>query len=111
MRLPVIKIMKDMEEANQINMKVMVGYFVKAKVRDTEENTKEGRIRSTRKEVVVCVHYVVGKKRFLVNLKDGQRREIIYCLILYLCSTEEVGKEVSETIYDLPRTRRRIVDY
>ena len=38
---------------------------------------------------------------FLVQLKGGQRREIIYCSLLYVCFKEDVGQVVDETISDI----------
>ena len=35
-----------------------------------EDKTREGRIRKTRKDVVVCVQDVVGKKNFVVKSED-----------------------------------------
>ena len=63
-----------------------MGYVVKEKVGDIEENTREVRNRATRKEMVVCFQDVVGKKIFLVQSEYGQTQEIRSCLILYLCS-------------------------
>ena len=57
--------MKGMKEANWSNTKIGVGSVVTERVREMEENTKEGRLRSTRKEVVGYVHDVVGKKKLL----------------------------------------------
>ena len=44
-----------MKEKKRIRKKIGVGSALKSKVGDIEENTREGRIRSMRKEVVVCV--------------------------------------------------------
>ena len=43
-------------------------------VGELEKITREGRIRRTRKEVVGCVHSVVGKKKFLVLFEDSQKK-------------------------------------
>ena len=59
---------------------------VTAKFRDMEEKIRKGRIRRRRKEVVGCAQNVVGKKKFLVQFEGGQRRDMIYTLILYICS-------------------------
>ena len=67
-----------------------------------EENTRDGRIRMMRKYVVRCVQAVTGEKIFLVQFQDVQDSKMSYCLILYVCSKEEVGQEVDETISDLP---------
>ena len=42
--------------------KIGMGSVVKAKVGEMEENKREVRIRIIRKEMVVCVQAVVGKK-------------------------------------------------
>ena len=60
----------------QNKTKIGVGSVVKAKVRDLEKIAREGRSRRTRKEVVGYVQAVAGKKKFLVQLKDGQKKEI-----------------------------------
>ena len=49
------------------------------KVGDMEERIKEGRIRRTRKEMVGCVQDLVGGNNFLVQFKDGKRREMSSC--------------------------------
>ena len=48
-----------------------MGSVVNAKVGDLEDITREGRGIRTRKEVVGCVHVVVGKNKFLVQFEDG----------------------------------------
>ena len=62
-----------------------VGFVVKEKVGDMEENTREERIRRMRKYVVGCVKDVVGKKNVLVKFEDGQNKERISCSIVYVC--------------------------
>ena len=49
----------------------MVGTFVKAKVCDLEEDTREGFLRRLRKDMTGVVKEVVGKRRYLVSLHDG----------------------------------------
>ena len=66
-----------MKEKKRIKPEIGVEYLVKAKVGNTEENTREVRIRRTRKEAVSCVHDETGKKKFLVKFEDGQKREMI----------------------------------
>ena len=51
--------------------KIWVGSVVMAKVGELEKITREGRIRRMRKEVVRCVHRVVGKNKFIVIFEDG----------------------------------------
>ena len=55
----------------QTKTKIGVGSVVKADVGELEKITREGRRRRTRKEAVVCVHSVVGKKNFLVLFEYG----------------------------------------
>ena len=44
---------------------------MKARVREMEENTRTGRSRRMRKNLAGCVQAVVGKKKLLVQFKDG----------------------------------------
>ena len=69
---------------NETETKIGVGSVVNAKVGELEKITREGIIRRTRKEVVVCVHSVVGKNNFLVLFEDGQKKEIGSCSLVYL---------------------------
>ena len=80
-----------------------MGAVVKAKVGEMEENTREGRSRRTRKEVVGCVQDVVGKKNFLGQFKDRQKKEISSVSLTYVCSKEEICLEIDEPISDLPQ--------
>ena len=57
-----------MKEKNQNKTKIGMGSVVKETVGFTEENTNEKIIRRIRKDVVGCVHDVVAKKRFLLQL-------------------------------------------
>ena len=56
-----------MKKKNQIKTKNGVGSVVNEKFVDMEENTREGRSRSTSKEVAGCFHDVVSKNIFLVQ--------------------------------------------
>ena len=51
----------------QTKTKIGVGNLLKAKVGDLEKITREGRISSKRKDVVVCVHSLVGGNNLLVQ--------------------------------------------
>ena len=53
-----------------------MGYVVKAKAGELEKITRDGRITRMKKEMEVCVQDVLGKNNFLVQFKDGQRKEI-----------------------------------
>ena len=71
-----------MMENKRIKTKIEVGYVVKAKVVDMEDKTREGRTRSMRKEVLGCVQAVVGKKKFLVTFKNGNKKGMSSCLLV-----------------------------
>ena len=58
----------------QTKTKIGVGSVVKSKVGELENITREGRSSRTRKEVVVCVHSVVGKKKSLSKFEEGQKK-------------------------------------
>ena len=58
-----------------------MGSVVKAKVRELENITREGRSRSMRKEVVGCVQAMVGKNLFLVQFEDGKNKYMSSCLL------------------------------
>ena len=79
--------------------KIAVGSVVKAKVGELEKITREGISRRTTKEVVGCVQSVVGKNNFLVLFKDGQKKEIDFCLLVYLSEKEEVEMEESIILF------------
>ena len=49
-----------------------------------------------------CVQAVVGKKRFLVQLENGQKNEMSSCLLVYVCPKEEVCLEMDEPKSKLP---------
>ena len=68
-----------------------------------EEEKRKGIISRMRKDVVGCVQAVVGKETILVQFKDIQRREMSASSLQYLFSKEEVGLEVDDNIYDLPK--------
>ena len=50
--------------------------------------------------MVICVHNVVGKKKFLVLFEDGQNKEMGSSSLMYLSEKEEV--EIEESISHLP---------
>ena len=78
-----------------------MGSNVKAKVVDMEERIRELRTRRMRKEVVECVKDVVGKKKFFVQFEDGHKKDMSYCLLVFLCSNEEI--EMDEPKSNLPK--------
>ena len=66
-----------------------------------ENITREVRIRRMRKEVVGCVHIVVGKKMFLIKFEYGQKKEISSSSLVYLSWKDDVDME--EPIPRLPK--------
>ena len=76
-----------MKEKKRIKTKIGMGSVMKAKARDMEEKTREGRIRRTRKEVVGCVQAVVGigNKKLLFQFEDVQKRDMSASSLSYLC--------------------------
>ena len=67
----VVTIAEGTKEKKRIKPKIRAESLVNAKVGNTEEKTREGRSRRMRKEMVVCLQAVVGKKKFLVQFEDG----------------------------------------
>ena len=84
MSSPFVTITYSMKEKRRIKSKIGVGSIVKENSRKMEENTPEGRIRRMRKEVVGCVHDMVGKKKLLVQFEYGQKKEISSSLLVFL---------------------------
>ena len=50
--------------------------------------------------MVGCVQSMVGKKKFLVLVEDGQKKEIVFSSLVYLSLKEEV--DMDEPISHLP---------
>ena len=84
----------------QNKTKIGVGSVVKAKVGESEKIKREGRSRRMRKYVVGCVQSVVGKKKLLVQFKDGHKKGISSSSLVFLSSKEEV--DMDEPISHLP---------
>ena len=80
--------MKEMKEVEWSKMNIGMGSVVTEKFRDIEENNREVRSGKMMKGLVGCVQFVAEKKTFLVKLKYKQKRDIISCSILYVCSKE-----------------------
>ena len=83
--------------------KIGVRSVVDAKVGDMEDNMRYVRIRRIMKEVVVCVHDLVGKNNLLVQFEYGKKREISCILLSYVCLKEEVCLDMDEPISYLPK--------
>ena len=83
MSSPVVTKKEGMKMTKQAKTKIVVGSVVKATVGELENITREGRSRSTSKEVVGCIHSVAGKKKFLFQFKDGQKKEMISSSLVF----------------------------
>ena len=81
-----------------------MGYVVKAQVLYMEENKRYRRSRRTSKEVVGCVQAVVGKNKFLVQFEYGQKKQMSYFFIVYLCLKEEV--EIDDPISNIKPSQK-----
>ena len=86
---------------NQNKTNIGLGSVVKAKFGELEGIKREVRSRSMRKEVVVCVKDVVGKKDFLVQFEYGQNKGIIYSSLVFLSSKENF--EMDEPLSHSPK--------
>ena len=53
---------------------------------------------------MVCVHSLVGKKKFLLKFEDGQNKVIGYSLLMFLSSKKEV--DMDEPISHLPEKQQ-----
>ena len=84
----------------QTKTKIGVRSIVKSKVGELENITREERSRRMRKEIVGCVHSVVGKNKFLAHFKYVKKKEISSSSPVFLSSKEEV--EMDETISNSP---------
>ena len=86
---PVVNVKEEMEMKKQTKTKIGVGSVVKAKVGEFDKVTREGGSRRMSKEVVGCVHSVVGKKKFLVQFEYGNKKEISSSSLVYLSSKQD----------------------
>ena len=100
MSSPVVTIKEWMKVKNQTKTKIGMGSVVKSKVGELENTTRELRSRRMMKEVVGCVQSVVGLKKFIVQLENGQKKEISSSSFLFLSSKEEV--EMDEALSHYP---------
>ena len=69
--------------------KIGVGSVIKSKVLELKKITMEGRIMRMSKEVVGCLQAVVGKKKFLVQFEDGQKKDISSSSVVFLSLKDE----------------------
>ena len=92
-----------MKGEKYIRKNIGVGSVINVKVREIEDNTRDGRRKSMRKEVVVFVQGMAGKNKLLVQFEDGQKKEISSVSFSCVCSKEEVCLDMDEPISDLPQ--------
>ena len=78
-----------------------MGYVVKEKVGDMEDNTREGRSRRMSKYLMLFVQAVVGKNNFLGQFECGKKKDMSYVFLLCVFLKEEVCLEMYEPISDL----------
>ena len=71
-----------------------------------EENTREGIIRTTRKEVVGCVQDMAEENNSPFKFEDGKKKEMDYFLLTYVCSKDEICLDMDETISELTPKER-----
>ena len=90
--------MMETKEKKCIKTNIEVGSAMKAKVGDPEDKKMEGRTRRTMKEVVGCVQDVVGNNKFVVQFEYGQKKEMIYSSISFVCEKDEVGEVLESFI-------------
>ena len=93
MSSPVLTISEGMKTKNNNKTKIGVGSVVKAKVGELEKITREVMIRRIMKEVVGCVQDVAGNNKFLVQLEDGQKKEISSSSLVFLILKAEVDMD------------------
>ena len=92
------KLQKDKHKKNHIKTKIGVGSNVKKMVGGMEESTREVRSRKLSKEVVECVQYVVGKKKFLFQFRDGHKKDMSSVSLSYAFTEEEVCRDMDGSI-------------
>ena len=83
-------------------MRIFVGSVVTAKDGIMEENTKYGRRIRINKGGLGCSQDVVGNNNFKIKFKDGQKKKMSNCLIMFLLAEEELGKGKKYSTYFLP---------
>ena len=83
MRSTVVTISEGMKDKKQTKTKVRVGFVVKSKVGDMEDNTRKGRSRSISKYIVLCIQAMVYKNKLLVQFKDDNKKDMCSCLLVF----------------------------
>ena len=56
---------------------------------------------------MVCVQVVVEKKSLLVQFKDGQKKEMSSCSLVFLCSKEEV--DMDQPLSNFPKKEKGLL--
>ena len=87
-------------------MKIYAGTLVKEKVREVQEQTREGRINRVSKYVVGCFQDVIVKKKFLVQFEYGQNIDMSSCSLQYICLKQWVFQKVDDPISGLPQKKQ-----
>ena len=89
MSSPVLTITEGKNINNHTKTKIRVGSVVKAKVGELEKITREGISRRTGKYMVECVHSVVEKNKFIVQLEDRHKKEKSFSSFVFLILRED----------------------
>ena len=90
MSSPVLAIAEGMKAKKHSKTKIGVGSVVKANVGEMENIAREVISIRIMKEVVVCVHAVLGKKSFLFQFEYENNKDISSSSIMFLSSKYEV---------------------
>ena len=92
-------------------MKIIVGSVMTDKLGYIEDKTMEGRSRSMKKEVVMCVQDMVGKKKIEIKFEDGQSKNTGSGLLLLILSKEEVGNGEEDSTSTPPSPKVKVNVY
>ena len=90
-----------MNEKKHNKNKIGVGSVVNTKVRDMEENTREVRIRRTRKDLIGMCPGCGGREEISSSIQKLQKKEMISCSIVYVCPKEEICLGMDDPISNL----------
>ena len=87
---PVLTIAEGVKVKNHNKTRIGVGSAVNAKVGELDKIMREGMAKRTRNDVVGCVKSLVGKKKLLLYLYEGKKKDISSFFLVFFISKEEV---------------------
>ena len=70
---------------------------------EMEDKIRQGRIRRISKEVLGIVQDVAGKKKFVVEFEDGQKKEMSSSSLSCVSQKQDFDEEVDKTTSDIPK--------